>query len=444
MIDTRPRHGSPFLRCRCAHRSSPLGVVPGAARRLRSAGGLQRRIQRQRRPSSTHPLHEIADRAGAAAAGGGARRRARAPAEAPRHAAAHAGRGPDADHPLGRRRRHHARRRRQPGARLRHRRRREPDSLPVEDRRSQGRGRDAVRAGGRPRLRRRPLRAGGVLDGVHGRCAVGHRIVRAGPASTSTSRSRPASDTDALRPQIEAILRPLQTRVLAPHVVGRGGLLRCAGADRSADRSRLQRDPASSIPKGHAAVEWDEKKVKQVAAANHVKLIIQPDDGLTPLLQAVRQRPEDDRHRHLPVRSRRAREGARGRGRARRRRPRAHRPHQPRRREEPAQARAAPARGGRNGRAHRRRSAALSRQDDDRRRQPCTSSASTTRSWTSRRAAASASSPATSGWSRRRTRCSRPTARASRTHRATNGWSSAPRARARSSPRSSEGRRSSC
>ena len=68
------------------------------------------------------------------------------PAPAPaRHAGAPAGGGADADRPGRRRRADHAGRRRQPGARVRHRRRRQPDSLSLEDRRSEGRRRHVVR-----------------------------------------------------------------------------------------------------------------------------------------------------------------------------------------------------------------------------------------------------------------------------------------------------------
>ena len=42
-------------------------------------------------------------------------------------------------------------------------------------------------------------------------------------------------------------------------------------------------------PEGHAAVEWAEKKARSKCQwTPHVKLIIQPDDGLTPLVKAVR------------------------------------------------------------------------------------------------------------------------------------------------------------
>ena len=56
----------------------------------------------------------------------------------------------------------------------------------------------------------------------------------------------------------------------------------------------LQTDRVSNAilkldPEGHAAVEWTDKKPRTSKPMSHdVKLIIQPDDGLTPLLQAVR------------------------------------------------------------------------------------------------------------------------------------------------------------
>ena len=167
-------------------------------------------------------------------------------------------------------------------------------------------------------------------------------------------------DTDALRPKIEAILSPLQAGVRTPHLVGRGGLLRCAGAARNPDRPRLQRHPEarSRRPRGGRLVREE--------GQGEVKLIIQPDDGLAPLLKAVRSAKKTIDIVIFRFDRTGAREGARGGRRARRRRPRADRAHQPRRREEPAQARADAARRRGDGRAHGRRSAALSRQDDDR------------------------------------------------------------------------------
>ncbi len=45
-------------------------------------------------------------------------------------------------------------------------------------------------------------------------------------------------DTDALRPKIEEILRRYRLKFELRTLVGRGGLLRCAGAARAADRPR--------------------------------------------------------------------------------------------------------------------------------------------------------------------------------------------------------------
>ena len=147
---------------RCSPCQPMLALArPGRARDAERTRKAQADSARDASPDEDETARSAArdqDRDVPPAAGGGPRRRARAPAQAPRHAAAPAGRRPDADHPRGRRRRHHARRRRQPRARLRHRRRREPDSLPVEDRRSEGRRRHARDARGRPGGRRRAVR----------------------------------------------------------------------------------------------------------------------------------------------------------------------------------------------------------------------------------------------------------------------------------------------
>ena len=147
------------------------------------------------------------------------------------------------------------------------------------------------------------------------------------------------------------------------HVLRRGGRLRGRSAAGLSTRPLTERPADSSIPKGTPRSIGHEKKTQ-----DEVKLIIQPDDGVAPVVQAIHKATKTDRHRHLPLRPRRGREGARRGGRARRRRPRPDRPYQQGRREEPAQARAAAARGRRHRGAHGRRPGALPRQDDDRRR----------------------------------------------------------------------------
>ena len=95
-----------------------------------------------------------------------------------RHAASSAVGGADPDHPGDRRRGRHDHRRDEPGARVRHRWRGRPGSLPREDRRSEGRRRDVVDARDRTGVWGRHLDAGGVHDRVRGGVAVVRRIVR--------------------------------------------------------------------------------------------------------------------------------------------------------------------------------------------------------------------------------------------------------------------------
>ena len=196
----------------------------------------------------THPLHEIDDAMVRLPLAARARRGAGVPPAPARHAAARPGRHPDADRAGGRRRHHHAGRRRQPGARLRHRRCGQPDPLSLENRRSEGRGRHALGARGRPRLGRRSLRAGGVLDRVPGGRAVGDRVVRRGhEAVRAEDQGRQGYRLDAAADRGDPA--PLQAGVRAAHVLGRGGLLRCPGAARAADRPGVERPAASSIRK---------------------------------------------------------------------------------------------------------------------------------------------------------------------------------------------------
>ena len=151
-------------------------------------------------------------------------------------------------------------------------------------------------------------------------------------------------DTDAMRPKIEEILRrfklKFELRTSSDEEV-------CYDVqvplELQTDRVS-QRHPASSIPRATRRSSGPRRRPR---TSNHVaRRETDHPAGRRPDAAAAGRpsRQEEDRHRHLPLRPRRAREGARGGGRARRRRPRADRAHQPRRREEPAQARAATAR----------------------------------------------------------------------------------------------------
>ena len=166
---------------------------------------------------------------------------------------------------------------------------------------------------------------------------------RSRPASGSTSRSRSARrPTSCVRRSRRSSEVPAGVR--ASRLVRRGGLLRCPGAVRAADRSRVQRDPAPR-PRGPRLSRLGRKE-EQV----EVKLIVQPDDGIAPLLQAIRgakktidivifrfDRAELEKALKAAV-------AARGRGAG------ADRAHQSRRREDPAQARDPAARGRDHGR----------------------------------------------------------------------------------------------
>ena len=98
-----------------------------------------------------------------------------------------------------RRRRRDVHRRRQPGPRLRHRRCRQPDSLPRQDRRSEGRGGDAGDAQAGTGLRRGVVRAGGVCRRLHARRAVAGRVARARAAQDVRSEGHHARTRHAAR-----------------------------------------------------------------------------------------------------------------------------------------------------------------------------------------------------------------------------------------------------
>ena len=231
--------------------------------------------------------------------------------------------------------------------------------------------------------------------------------------------------TDELRPKIEAILR----RFKLPHE------LRASADDelcyevavpldaRAGSRDRRHPAARSGGPRGRRLVGKEEQG--EVAT---VKLIIQPDEGLTPLLQAVKRAKQSIDIVIFRFDRSGAREGARRGSGPRRDGSRAHRPHQPRRREEPQKAGDAAAGRGRHRRANGRRPHALSQQDDDRRRLAARPGiqlhAARYRAQPQLRRRHARQAPRQGG----RARSSRPTAAGSRTHQATTASSSVPRA----------------
>ena len=312
---------------------------------------------------------------------------ARAAPAAPGNAAAPAASGPDPDRPRHRGLGDHARRRCQPRARVRHRRRREPGPLPVEDRRSQGCGGDALRAlasalrraWGSTRLPSRPLSS----------CSASGSSRASSRESGSSLTVKLGKETAALRPRIETILR----RIKADYElrgVREDEVPTWSPRRRHSDRPRLDPmlDRASADGKG--AVEWAEGSQAEI----EMKLIVQPDAGVAP--SSTRSgRAEDDRHRDLPARPQGGRAGPRRGRSARRQRARADRPHQSR---GEARLRKLEQRLLADGIMVTRtggRPAPLSRQVHDRRRGRSICSASTSPSSTSTRAAASRSPRAT-------------------------------------------------
>ena len=89
-------------------------------------------------------------------------------------------------------------------------------------------------------------------------------------------------DTDALRPKVEADPQALPPRVRASRVVGRRALLRCAGAAGASNRPHLERHPPAR-PRRPCRCRMVREEDQ-----DEVKLIIQPDDGIAPLVKAVR------------------------------------------------------------------------------------------------------------------------------------------------------------
>ena len=100
-----------------------------------------------------------------------------------------------------------------------------------------------------------------------------------------------------------------------------------------------------------------------------MKLIVQPDAGVAPIVTSIKAGEEEHRHPHLSPRSVRDCPRARGRRRPRRARARVDGAYQSGRHQEPEETGTVAARGRCHRVAHRRRPCPLSRQDDDRRRQ---------------------------------------------------------------------------
>ena len=159
----------------------------------------------------------------------------------------------------------HAGGRLEPGPRLRHRRRRQPDPLPLEDRRPEGRRGDAVLPGRRAGLGRRSLRPGRVRDGVPRR-----------PRWRSSSRSSPTTS-----PQFDAATPPAVQDAGGPAPALRAGADAASASSTRCARSRTKSCPTTSRcrsssrpnrvtnailkldPTGKMAVDWDEKKAKK-------------------------------------------------------------------------------------------------------------------------------------------------------------------------------------
>ncbi len=158
-----------------------------------------------------------------------------------RHAASSAVGGADPDHPGDRRRGRHDHRRDEPGARVRHRRRGRPGSLPRQDRRSEGRRRDVVDARDRTGVWGWHLDAGGVHDRVRGGVVVVRRIVR---ERARRLRSEDRSERSGRAPSGgRGTARQEPPRVLDADDLQRGSDLRGPAPDRQEDRSDVERDP---------------------------------------------------------------------------------------------------------------------------------------------------------------------------------------------------------
>jgi hypothetical protein len=120
--------------------------------------------------------------------------------------------------------------------------------------------------------------------------------------------------TADMRPKIEEDPAPLQGRYEL-RTTPKTRRLHGDDAEVAAHRSRVERDDgAGARRQGRRRVE---RKAKDKIRSDAVKLIVQPEAGVVPVVRRSR-RAEDDRRLHLPLRSRRDREGAGRRGAARR------------------------------------------------------------------------------------------------------------------------------
>ena len=98
-----------------------------------------------------------------------------------------------------------------------------------------------------------------LLDGVPGRRAVGHRVVRARRTKLFDLKIKAGKDTDALRPKIEEILRryslKFELRTSSDEEVCYEVQVPLECRPTACPNAILKLDP-----EGHAAVEWAEKK----------------------------------------------------------------------------------------------------------------------------------------------------------------------------------------
>ena len=118
--------------------------------------------------------------------------------------------------------------------------------------------------------------------------ALGDRVVRAEGVKRFELKVKAGKETDSNAAADRGDPAPLPPGLRDPDLVGRGGLLRCPGSDRAQDRPGLQCASSSSIPTATPRSSGSTRRRKTKDAVTHVELIIQPDDGLAPLLQAVR------------------------------------------------------------------------------------------------------------------------------------------------------------
>ena len=235
-------------------------------------------------------------------------------------------------------------------------------------------------------------------------------------------------DTDGRRKEFDAILKQISCRLRPAHLVRRGDLLRGLGAAGDAEGPVVQRPAEARSRRPRLG------RVGREETQDEVKLIIQPDDGVAPVVQAIdkakktidivifrfdSRRGRDRRshaavHRGVVVRALIAHTNKGGEKNLRK-----------------LELRLLEAR--RHGGADRRRPDALPRQDDDRRRRGrCTSTASTTPSSTSSKSRSfGIVTRDKQGRARGGASCSRPTRCARTTRRRTAGWWSARRTRAR-------------